>query len=143
LGSSSGLSRLGGEREKKAGPAPPVRRYVRRDWNVFVECKAEEVIIYPGGSRIPVNLLGGHGNTPSQSLLQTIQQMIAHRQAVVASSESPKDAPAASPQISFLVRPEGLRTYFLAYPELESLHLSMSRENLDANEDVLRRILGR
>jgi hypothetical protein len=89
-----------------------------------------------------VNLLGGHGNTPSQSLLQTIQQMIAHRQAVVASSESPKDAPAASPQISFLVRPEGLRTYFLAYPELESLHLSMSRENLDANEDVLRRILG-
>jgi hypothetical protein len=143
LGSSSGLSRLGGEREKKAGPTTPVRRYIRRDWNIFVECKADEVIIYPGGSRIPVNSLGGHGNTLNQSLLQAIQQMIARRQAMSASSESPQDASASSPQIRFLVRPEGLRTYFLAYPELESLHLPMSRENLDANEDVLRRVLGR
>jgi len=141
LGSSSGLSQLGTEREKKPGPVPVVRRYVRREWDIFVECTADRVIIYPGGSQIPAASLSDR--TRAQALLQAIQQMIAHRQALIASSEVFKDAAAYSPQIRFLVRPDGLRTYFFAYPQLESLHLPMSRENLDANEDVIRRIQGR
>jgi hypothetical protein len=141
LGSSSGLSQLGAEREKKPGPTPVVRRYVRREWDIFVECTADRVIIYPGGSQIPATSLSDR--TRAQALLQAIQQMIAHRQALIASSDVFKDAAAYSPQIRFLVRPNGLRTYFFAYPQLESLHLPMSRENLDANEDVIRRIQGR
>ena len=69
--------------------------------------------------------------------------MTARRQAVISSLEMPKDNSASIPQIRFLLRPDGLRTYFLAYPELESLHLPMTRENLDADEDLVRRIMGR
>jgi len=67
--------------------------------------------------------------------------MIARRQAVIASSET--DASTQPPQIRFLLRPDGLRTYFLAYPELGPLHLPMTRENLDANEDVVRHMMNR
>ena len=67
--------------------------------------------------------------------------MMARRQAVMASADASKDA--ASPQIRFLVRPDGLRAYFLAYPELASLQLPMTRENLDANEDVMHHMVGR
>ncbi len=140
LGSSSALSQLGAEREKKTGPVPVVRRYVRPEWNIFIECTSDHVIVYPGGLRIPANSLGGHGNG-SQSLLKAIQQMIARRQAVIASSET--DASTQPPQIRFLLRPDGLRTYFLAYPELGPLHLPMTRENLDANEDVVRHMMNR
>jgi hypothetical protein len=132
------LTQLGAEREKKPGPAPVVRRYVRPEWNIFIECTADHVIVYPGGLQIPVNALGGHGNG-SQSLPEAIQQMIARRQAVIASSEAVTQAP----QIRFLLRPDGLRTYFLAYPELGPLHLPMTRENLDANEDVVRHMMNR
>jgi hypothetical protein len=138
LGSSSALSQLGAEREKKTGPVPVVRRYVRPEWNIFIECTSDHVIVYPGGLRVPANSLGGHGNG-SQSLLKAIQQMIARRQAVIASSEAVTQAP----QIRFLLRPDGLRTCFLAYPELGPLHLPMTRENLDANEDVVRHMMNR
>src|SRR5262249_17854994 len=99
--------------------------------------------VYPGGLQVPLTSIGSRGNTQKESLLQAIQQMIARRQAVVASAEVSKDAPAQSPQIRFLVRPDGLRAYFLAYPELAPLHLSMTRENLDANEDAVRHMIGR
>jgi hypothetical protein len=36
-----------------------------------------------------------------------------------------------------------LRTYFLAYPELASLHVPMTRENLDADEDLTHHLIGR
>jgi len=140
LSSSSALSQLGAEREKKTGSVSVVRRYVRPEWNIFIECTSDHVIVYPGGLRVPASSLGGHGNG-SQSLLKAIQQIIARRQAVIASSET--DASTQPPQIRFLLRPDGLRTYFLAYPELGPLHLPMTRENLDANEDVVRHMMSR
>jgi hypothetical protein len=142
FGSSSALSQLGAERERKPAAAPIVHRYVRPEWNIFVECAADHVIVYPGGLRIPTNSFGAHGKG-SQSLLQAIQQMIAHRQAVVASSETSSGGSTQLPQIRFLVRPNGLRTYFFAYPQLEALHLPMTRENLDAKEDAVRHMMGR
>jgi hypothetical protein len=36
--------------------------------------------------------------------------------------------------IRFRVRPDGLRSYYLAYPALEALHVPMSRENLEPEE---------
>jgi hypothetical protein len=143
LPGSSGLSQIGAAREKKSEPPPVVRRYVRRDWNIFIECKANEVVIYPGGSRIPLAGLAGSGKSNSRPLLQELQQMIARRQAAIASSEIEKNEQIQSPQIRFLVRPDGLRTYFLAFPELTALQLPMTRENLDADEDVARHIIGR
>jgi hypothetical protein len=136
----SGLSQLGASQEKRPRPASPVHRFVRRDWNIFIECSADQVVIYPGESKIPMSSLGG-GSRGNQPVLQAVQQMMARRQAVMASADASKDA--ASPQIRFLVRPDGLRAYFLAYPELASLQLPMTRENLDANEDVMHHMVGR
>jgi hypothetical protein len=143
LGGSSGLSQIGAPREKKPEPLPAVRRYIRREWNIFVECTADQIVVYPGGLRIPAAELGEHGKAGSRPLLQAVQQMTARRQAVISSLEMPKDNSAPNPQIRFLVRPNGLRTCFLAYPELELLHLPMTRENLDADEDVIRHMTGR
>jgi len=143
LGGSSGLSQIGATRQKKPEPLPVVRRYLRREWNIFVECTADQIIVYPGGERISASALGDHGKAGSRPLLRAVEQMTARRQAVISSLEMPKDNSASTPQIRFLLRPDGLRTYFLAYPELESLHLPMTRENLDADEDVVRRVMGR
>ena len=46
---------------------------------------------------------------------------------------APGDPP-YRPRILFQVRREGLRTYYLAYPLLESLRLPMARENVSAKE---------
>lgn len=139
---SPGLGQADGPPEKKSSAPPVVHRYVTRDWNIFIECAADHVVVYPGGLQVPVASIGSNEKTRKESLLQAIHQMIARRQAVIASAETSKDAP-QSPQIRFLVRPDGLRTYFLAYPELEPLHLSMTRENLDRDEDVVRHMMGR
>lgn len=143
LPGSSGLSRLGQAPEKKSASPAIIHRYVRRDWNIFVECTADQVVVYPGGSRISTISLGHSGKPGNQPLFQTVQQMIARRQAVIASTDVSREAPGQAPQIRFLVRPDGLRTYFLAFPELSPLHLPMTRENLDAEEDAVRHMQGR
>ncbi len=40
------------------------------------------------------------------------------------------------PQVRFLVRPDGLLSMHRAYPVLEALRIPLSRQNLDADEDV-------
>jgi hypothetical protein len=55
--------------------------------------------------------------------------MIVRRQSTVRPGEPPY-----RPMIRFRVRPDGLRSYYLAYPALEALHVPMSRENLEPEE---------
>ena len=38
--------------------------------------------------------------------------------------------------IRFLVRPDGLDTYYRAYPLLEALGVPMSRQNLERDEEI-------
>jgi hypothetical protein len=144
LPGSSGLSQLGAPREKRPATPPVIRRYVRRDWNIFIECKANQIIIYPGGTQIPAASLANAAISQEQPLLKAIQQMMDKRRAQLASAgTTTKDDPALSPHIRFLVRPDGLRTYFFAYPELGPLQLPMTRENLDPDEDVIQHMLRR
>jgi hypothetical protein len=140
---SSGLSQLGAPHEKKPATPPVIRRYVRRDWNIFIECKANQIIIYPGGTQIPAASLTDAAISQEQPLLKAIQQMMDKRRAQLASAGTTKDDPALSPHIRFLVRPDGLRTYFFAYPELGPLQLPMTRENLDPDEDAIQHMLRR
>lgn len=65
------------------------------------------------------------------ALLQTVQQMIQRRQVSVRPGEMPY-----RPQVRFLVRPDGLRTFHQAYPLLESLRLPMTRLDLALGEDI-------
>ena len=57
--------------------------------------------------------------------------MIARRQGTVRPGEPPY-----RPQVRLLVRPDGLRTYYLAYPLLESLQVPMTRQNLEPEEEI-------
>jgi hypothetical protein len=100
-----------------------------RDWIILIECTAETVVLSSSGQRIAVTELF-RGATGKNALLEIVQRMIARRQATVRPGEPPY-----RPMIRFRVRPDGLRSYYLAYPALESLQLPMTRENLDPEEN--------
>jgi hypothetical protein len=71
------------------------------------------------------------GNGADNPLLRAVWQLIERRQATVRPGEPPY-----RPLIRFLVHPDGLRTYFLAWPALESLHIPMSRQNVEPQDDA-------
>jgi hypothetical protein len=100
-----------------------------------IECTANALLLYPGGLRIELTTLT-QSNPKNNPLLQAVQQMIARRQALVRPGEPPY-----RPVIRFLVRADGLRAYYLAYPALESLQVPMTRENLlpEDNSDKVTR----
>ena len=114
-----------GEQGGKRAPAPqrvPDRIYGNRDWLILIECTADSLVISPGGKRIlNADLVA---SKVDNVLFTTVQQMIARRQAMVRPGE-----PAYRPMIRFLVRPDGLRSYYLAFPALETLQVPMTREN--------------
>jgi hypothetical protein len=102
-----------------------------RDWVIPIECRANAVLVLPGGQVIASAALApGTGGNPLRDL---VGGMIARRQATVRPGEPPY-----RPMIRFRVRPEGLRTYYLAYPALESLGVPMSRESINPDEESKR-----
>lgn len=118
-------------RRPVARPAPvrPGRSFTDRDWNIVIECRLDTVVIQPYSQPIPVATLPRR-RSEDNALLQAVQKVIERRQALVPAGEPPY-----RPRIRFLVRPEGQRSYFLAYPALEALHLPMSRENMNMQPD--------
>lgn len=125
----------------KAGPrttpAPPPVLRPSRDVVLAIECTGDALVLQPTGPRIPLASLprGSGGDSP---LVQAVHQAVARRQAAVRPGEAPPRV-----FLRFLVRPDGLRAYYLAYPALEPLRLPMSRENLEAGEAITPRVLGR
>jgi hypothetical protein len=95
-----------------------------------VECKGDALVVYPGGKRFAVRQLAEDPAGP-RALVETVQGLIARRQAMVRPGEPPY-----RPQLRFLVRPDGLRTFFQSYPVLEAVQVPMSRQNLDADEEI-------
>jgi hypothetical protein len=94
-----------------------------------VECRAEGVTVYPGSKHFdPATLATAAGIA---SLTEVVQQLVARRQATVRSGDAPYRI-----QIRFLVRPTGLHSFYLAYPALEGLKLPMTRQNIDADEEI-------
>ena len=94
-----------------------------RDWIIFIECKADGVLLLPSRQRLLITQFAGVA-TDSNPLRQAVEQMIARRQASLRAGELPY-----RPMIHFRVWPEGVRTYYLAYPILESLGVPMAKEN--------------
>jgi hypothetical protein len=93
-----------------------------------LECTADALVLYPGGKRFPVQALAEDGG---RALVQTVRDLIARRQAMVHPGEPPY-----RPQLRFLVRPDGLRTFYEAYPVLEAVQVPMSRQNLAPDEEI-------
>ncbi len=106
-------------------PLPPLSRVLgNRDWMILIECRANEVIVKPWGYRFPV--AAGAPHASEHPLVQKVRELIARRQATVRAGEAPY-----RPLLRFQVRPDGLRSYYFAYPLLDALRIPMSRENLE------------
>ena len=89
--------------------------------------REDSVMVYPTQRNFPPAALAG----PNNALLVTLKQMIERRQALV----RPGDPP-FRPHVRFLVLPENLRSFHLAFPALEALPVPKSRQNLDPEDDV-------
>jgi len=124
--------------------APPPRRLAAprpawvhggRDWIIYVECRASDVVLYPSQRTFSLaQAISAPANNP---LLKAIQQMIDRRQ----SSRRPGEPP-YHPQICLLVRPDHIRTFLTVYPALEALPVPKTRRNLDADDDVISIVTG-
>jgi hypothetical protein len=106
-----------------------------RDWTIFVECRAADLVLYPSQWTFP--LAQAAGEAAGNPLVKAIQQMIQRRQ----SSRRPGEPP-YHPQVCLLVRPEHVRTFLTVYPALEALPVPKMRRNLDADDDVIGIVTG-
>ena len=107
-----------------------------RDLVIGVECTRDSLILYPGRQRFATTILDQpSGQNP---LMLAIRQGIERRQASVRQGEPPY-----RPLVRFLVRPDGLRTYYQVYPSLQALHLPMTRVSLAADEEAAKHLFER
>lgn len=112
---------------KKATPAPTLGRLLaNRDYVLTIECFSDAVAVYPSRQVFNVAYAADQSNIDA-AMVQAVKQLIARRQATVRTGEVPY-----RPLLRFQVHPGALRTYFHVYPLFESLHIPMSRENLDS-----------
>jgi hypothetical protein len=116
--------------ERRPPPLRPARLTGDRDWLIFIECTEDGVILYPSRLSVPLSVLNHAAAT--NPLQQAVQQMIDRRQATVRPGELP-----FRPQIRFLVRPENMRSFHIAYPSLNSVQAPMTVQNLQPKDDVL------
>jgi hypothetical protein len=136
---------IGGQRAPLQGPdnelvkpkRPARRAEVRpailggdRDYIILLECRSDAVILHPFGNSFSAESLA-QNNGGGQLLQEAIGRLIARRQATVRPGEQPY-----RPQVRFLVRPDGLRSLHRAYPVLEGLHIPLTRQNLEADDEV-------
>ncbi len=124
-GGAPGLAPLPGEKRRESAAPRRVRYLGNRDWVIPIECLADGVVLKPAGQKFPLASLANPPGSESP-LLQAVRQTIARRQAGVRPGEPPY-----RPQVRFLLRPDALRTYHLAYPALEPLGIPLTRQNVE------------
>lgn len=108
-------------------PAPAAFRMEgNRDLPIVLECRADEVVMTANGRQWQVADLERDAAART-AFMEVVQQWIARRQATVREGQTPY-----RPQVRFRVNPDGLRTYYAAYPALEKLGYPMKRENVEA-----------
>jgi hypothetical protein len=125
----SPLPRLpkGSTPKPKTATPRPVRLTGNRDWVIPLECTADAIVL-PTGVKITAQALSA-GDSGAKALLQGVQELIRRKQATVREGE-----PEYRPQVRFLVHPEGLRLYHLAYPTLEPLKIPILRQNVEPDD---------
>jgi hypothetical protein len=97
-----------------------------RDWIIVMECYPDGVVLRAAGQQFSLATLAGK----DCNLYPVVKQLIARRQASVRPGDPPY-----RPQIRFLVRPDSLRAYHLAYPALEPLGIPLTRQNVSADPE--------
>jgi hypothetical protein len=114
----------------------PVQLTGDRDFMIYIECRADGVVLYPSQRLFPAEVLSS-SSANSNALAQAVQQMIDRRQASVQPGALPY-----RPQVCFLVHPDTVRMYHMAYPALDALSVPKVRQNLDHDDDVLAIVTG-
>jgi hypothetical protein len=119
----------------KRPPAPAsFRMEGNRDLPIVLECRADEVVFTPTDRHWQVTDLERDSATRI-AFADSVQQWIARRQATVREGQTPY-----RPLVRFRVNPDGLRTYYAAYPLLERLGVPMKRENVESRPPPMPRV---
>jgi hypothetical protein len=111
----------------RAPQPPPLRLGPNRDWVIVLECQ-ENGVVLPGGQKISTSALTRPMDANGNPLLAAVKQMIDRRQSTIRRGEVPYQ-----PHIRFLVHPDGERTYYYAYPALDSLVAPKTSEKITPN----------
>lgn len=114
----------GGGRSRRPQRVTPALRFGDRDWVIPLECTADGVTVL--ATRARIGLDGLTGSETDNPLLSLVQKTIDKRQAMVLPGEPPYH-----PIIRFRVRPDAIRTYYLAFPMLQKLGVPMTREDIE------------
>jgi hypothetical protein len=110
----------------RRAPAPAAFRMEgNRDLVITIECRADDVVMTANNRRWQVADLE-RDPAARVAFALAVQDWISRRQATVREGQTPY-----RPQIRFRVNPDGLRTYYAAYPALEKLGFPMKRDNVD------------
>lgn len=112
----------------KGKPRPPSVGLMlgNRDFIIAIACTETEAILTGAAARFPLNGPADQQARNAAELAQSVQRLIARRQASLRPGETPY-----RPMIRFQVYPGGLRSYYRVYPPLESLGVPMTRENVE------------
>jgi hypothetical protein len=142
-GGGGGISDPTGEEKNRFAPTPmagpprhkpatarPAWVHGGRDWIIYLECRADALVLYPSQRTFPLAQI--QSDPAGNPLTKAIQQMIDRRQSLRRPGE-----PLYHPQLCLLVRPEHMRTYRTVEPALEALPVPKTRRNLDADDDVI------
>jgi hypothetical protein len=119
--------------KKPPAPLRVARLSGDRDYVIFIECRPEDVVLYPSQQSFSVQQLA----RGDQAIVQAVKQMVERKQALVRPGELP-----FRPQVRFLVRPESIRSYHTAYPTLNALGIPQTRQNLQVDDDVAAIVVG-
>jgi hypothetical protein len=120
--------------QRGSRPAPvlrPARLGSDNDYLIFIECLADQALIYPSRRRVGIDSL--NHSTGFNQLFKTVEQMIARRLSTLLPGETPPRI-----QVRFLVHSDGERTFHLAYPVLDALQIEKVRISLRPEDDVER-----
>jgi hypothetical protein len=112
-------------------PLRPAQISGAREVVFFVECRPDEVVVYPTRAQVSLDHLT---HSPMHNkLYQTVRQLILRQQA---------HAPDAKVQIRFLIHRDAERTFHRAYPVLEGLPVPKAQYHLMPDDDVARIVAG-
>lgn len=124
-----------GDETPRQVPLRPARIAGTGDLTVFVECRADRIVLHPTRQEVALNQLGQAPlYNPLHQAVRTLMRR--HREAA-----RPGD-PGARVVIRFLVHPDAERTYHLAYPPLETVSVPKARTTLLPGDDVQRIVSG-
>src|SRR5205814_162359 len=96
-------------------PGRPASRHIDPEWIIIVDCRPEGVQVSPSRLAIAFDQLAA-GAGGDALLVRTARDLIANRRG----AQRP-DEPPVKVVIRFLVHKDGLRTFHLAYPLLDSI----------------------